>query len=183
LKFVIDDLELRWIEKNHYDFVFGRDLTLCFKDPYFVLEGAFEALKPGGYIEFQNIILPFRCDNGTLRGTAFEKWMDLISEGARRLHRNWHTALGHKAMMEQVGLVDIHETRYQWPIGMWPKDEHLKELGRWVYASLVIQKGIHAISAKVLTKGMEMASGEVDDLIKQVTQEIRGCKFYATIPV
>jgi hypothetical protein len=181
--FVVDDLELPWFQKYRYDFIFGRDLTLCFKDPYFVLQSAFEALEPGGYIEFQNIILPFRFDDDTLRGTAFQKWMDLISEGAKRLHRNWNTASGLKAMMERVGLVDIHETRYQWPIGTWPKDEHLKELGVWVYTSLVVQKGIHAISAKVLTKGMEMNSNEVDDLIEQVTLEITCRKFHATIPV
>lgn len=36
-----------------------------------------------------------------------------------------------KARFERMGFVDIKEHRAVWPLGDWPKDPKLKELGRW----------------------------------------------------
>lgn len=33
--------------------------------------------------------------------------------------------------MEKAGFVDIVESQEVWPIGTWPKDKKLKEIGRW----------------------------------------------------
>jgi SAM-dependent methyltransferase len=183
VQFYVDDLEAPWLNENVFDFIFARDSTLCFEKPYFVLESAFKALKPGGHIEFQNIILPFRCDGDALRGTAFREWMDLISKGAENLSRNWHTASECRASMEQVGLVDIHVKEYTWPIGTWPKSDCDKLLGTYVYWTLVELKGLYAISAKVLRKGMKMDIGKINDLIRQVEQELSCNISKVAIPV
>lgn len=183
MKFYVDDLEAPWIDIDKFDFVFARDSTLCFKKPYFVLESAFQSLKRGGYIEYQNIHLPFHCPGDTLQGTAFKEWMDLISKGAEKLSRNWHVASECRANMEQVGLVDIQTKEYQWPIGTWPEGECDKWLGRWVYMTLVELKGLYAISARVLTKGMKMGIREVDDLIERVEWELKHNMNSISIPV
>ena len=33
--------------------------------------------------------------------------------------------------MERVGFVDVTEHRFKLPVGPWPKDKHLKTLGRY----------------------------------------------------
>jgi SAM-dependent methyltransferase len=173
LKFYVDDVEDPWIEKDHFDFIFARDLTPWIKDPGFVLESAFEALKPGGYIEFQNIILPLGRDGHTVRKTAFKEWLGLIGEGGKSLSLKWHTTPEWKTKMEQVGFVDIQVKEYSWPIGTWPIGKESKRFGAWVYENLVAQKGIDAISAKVLTEGIGMNIDAVVDLIERVTWELK----------
>lgn len=36
--------------------------------------------------------------------------------------------------MHDAGFQDVVERRYQWPLGTWPKDPKLKELGIWARA-------------------------------------------------
>ena len=36
--------------------------------------------------------------------------------------------------MRNAGFQDVVERRYQWPLGPWPKDKKLKELGIWARA-------------------------------------------------
>jgi hypothetical protein len=39
-----------------------------------------------------------------------------------------HVMRGH---IEAAGFVDVREEHFIWPIGPWPKDEYLKDMGRW----------------------------------------------------
>ena len=34
-------------------------------------------------------------------------------------------------MITDAGFVDVVEKRYKWPLGDWPTDPRLKEIGRW----------------------------------------------------
>ena len=36
--------------------------------------------------------------------------------------------------IRKAGFVDIHEKKYKWPIGPWPKDKQLKEAGMVNYS-------------------------------------------------
>src|SRR3954447_5085783 len=51
-QFEVDDAEDEWNYSTKFDLIHGRALVTCFKQPLHVITSAFEALNPGGYLEF-----------------------------------------------------------------------------------------------------------------------------------
>ncbi|PMD34276.1 hypothetical protein L207DRAFT_588874 [Hyaloscypha variabilis F] len=58
-RFVVSDAEISWSFTEKFDFVHGRALLACFRDPRQVLSEAFDALAPGGYLELQDVAQPY----------------------------------------------------------------------------------------------------------------------------
>jgi trans-aconitate methyltransferase len=124
--FEIDDIEADWTYSQKFDFIHGRLLVSCFKDHRAVLERAFYALAPGGYLEMQDADFPMKCVDDTLKGTALWKWNMYIQEGAEKVEKPWTKTKQYKEWMEEIGFVDVEEIILPWPINTWPKDLHLK---------------------------------------------------------
>jgi trans-aconitate methyltransferase len=59
LQFEINDAEDEWVFSQKFDFIHGRALLTCFKDPSFVIAEAYKSLAPGGYLELQDGVFPF----------------------------------------------------------------------------------------------------------------------------
>ncbi len=47
------------------------------------------------------------------------------------LGKDWHSVSKYKQYMEEMGYVDIVQTKFMWPLGGWVKDLKLKMLGVW----------------------------------------------------
>ena len=52
-----------------------------------MFERAKNQLKPGGWLEMQDIHLPMGCDDGTM-APAFQKWNDLFYESISKMGRD-----------------------------------------------------------------------------------------------
>ncbi|EWY87303.1 hypothetical protein FOYG_11521 [Fusarium oxysporum NRRL 32931] len=64
--FEIDDLEKDWTWAKPFDFVFSRVMAGSFEDYNAFISKAYKALEPGGWFEMQDIVLPYKSDDGTL---------------------------------------------------------------------------------------------------------------------
>lgn len=80
-------------------------------------------------MEVQDVCLPVRCDDNTLRGTSLEKFGELLLEGSLKLGVGLDVALTTKQMMEEAGFVDVVEVIYKWPLNRWPANKTMKEIG------------------------------------------------------
>ena len=60
-------------------------------------------------------------------GTYFHHVMGAAGRAGRPLI----VARGIKDRLKKAGFVDVVERTAIWPLGPWPKDKHLKELGKW----------------------------------------------------
>lgn len=54
---------------------------------------------------------------------------DLITSAANKMGRPINIYQTFRRSIEKAGFVDIHEKVYKWPIGPWPRDKLLKEVG------------------------------------------------------
>jgi hypothetical protein len=84
----------------------------------------YHGLKPGGWFEIQDFAFPVRSDDGTMRGTAFEKLNENLCEALRKLGRDGGLAEEYKTHMLEVGFENVVEVQYKWPQNHWPKEEH-----------------------------------------------------------
>lgn len=61
------------------------------------------------------------------------EWGDITSACAEKSGRRIDTFYTMRSSIEAAGFVNVHEKTYKWPIGPWPKNETLREVGEYNY--------------------------------------------------
>ncbi|ORY08638.1 S-adenosyl-L-methionine-dependent methyltransferase [Clohesyomyces aquaticus] len=139
IRFEVDDANSEWAyPESCFDFVHVRALSGCIRDwPYFYQQ-AYRHLKPGGYFEHHEFNVKTNADpesdnHADKMYTAFSN--SIIKLGDEKTGMTFRTVEGMRGFMEGAaplpGFLDIHEHSFIWPIGPWPSDLHLKDIGRW----------------------------------------------------
>ncbi|KAJ6779390.1 hypothetical protein PWT90_03945 [Aphanocladium album] len=132
-RFIQQDLEQEeWEFEQQFDHIHFRYIVTCFDDTPAVIKKAYDCLKPGGWIEFYDtepVIIPL---DDTSRGTAVERWCDLIVQGAQAAGRDVLKPEKYAGWCEQTGFVNVTEKRFPLPNnGFWPKDTTMKKIGQY----------------------------------------------------
>ncbi|KAG4440548.1 hypothetical protein IFR05_003964 [Cadophora sp. M221] len=179
--FEVDDAEDPWLFPYQFDYIHGRALATCFKSHLPVFRSAFTYTKPGGYFELQDCIVPFRCIDDSIKGTALERWVELIMAGTARLGKDWTRVRRYREMMVEAGFEDVVERKYEWPVGTWARGERMKMLGMWYREDLLA--GLQGFTVAVLTRALGMGREEVEVLLVGVREDIRSNKIHIYIPV
>jgi SAM-dependent methyltransferase len=180
-RFEVDDAEDEWIYSHKFDYIHGRMLGSCFNSHVKVFESAFQFLRPGGWFEMQDFAFPFRCVDDTMKGTKFERWLESIQAGCRKLGKDLGRAPIYDQYMRDIGFVDVQQKLVAWPIGSWPKDDRMKMLGAWCKEDVL--SGLQGWSMAILTRGLGMTSEEVEILLMETRQAINSKKLHCYIPM
>ena len=170
LHFEIDDAEDTWAFSRKFDYIHGRMLVTCFQSHLTVFKSAFDFLRPGGYIELQDASFPFLGADEKWNGSAFQRWMGLLMDGAKAMGKDWNRVPRYKAYLENIGFVDVVERRFNCPIGQWAKGTKNKTLGAWGRANIL--EGLGALSMAILTRGLGMTVAEIELLLVDVRKDI-----------
>jgi len=130
---------------------------------------ALRHLKPGGYIELQDLCFPSRCIEPELNDTSHQiKWSLHCMEAAVRIGINLQAPLAWPDQLRAVGFTDIHIKWFNWPIGPWAKQKKNKMLGRYVFANFY--DAVAAPNA-LFTRVLGWSIDEVNILLAHVRNE------------
>lgn len=132
VRFFIDDAgDDDWVlPPNHFDYIHTRMLLGCFTDFRDIITKSFHHLKPGGWMESQEIMPTPYCDDGTMPPDwPFLDWTRTSDEAAMEADKPLRIANKLKRWYEAHGFVDVQEKVFRLPLNPWPKDQHLKTLG------------------------------------------------------
>ena len=89
-------------------------------------------IAPGGYIEQSESFPKLTSDDGSIpSGDILQRAYDLAAEASQAFGKNVLVAPLIKNMIREAGFVNVVEKQYKWPIGEWPVDRRLKDIGRW----------------------------------------------------
>jgi SAM-dependent methyltransferase len=133
-KFEIDDFNDEWTFGEHrFDFIHLRTSHASVHDRTKLYAQCFRALKPGGYLEEVEYSPQFTSEDETvLSDTAIAQWNVMADDVASKLpDGELYIFRLMKGYIERAGFEDVHEEQFRWPLGTWPKDKVLKELGSW----------------------------------------------------
>lgn len=150
VQFEIDDAESEWtFRDNSFDLIHWRLLIAGIADYPLLFGQAFRyariscqlsgsahcsclrATKPGGYCEIQELDPHFYSDDGSLHpDSSIVKWGNLVCEGSAKNGRPVPRLDQYKTWMEEAGFVDVKETYFKRASNSWPKDPHMKEIGK-----------------------------------------------------
>ncbi|KAM5362229.1 hypothetical protein ACJZ2D_012669 [Fusarium nematophilum] len=140
LRFEIDDCTQEWtFAPNSLDYIHIRWLVGSIVDWTQLFREAYKCLKPGGYIESHEALSRMDCDDGSIHErSAMHQWGKFFVEGGKKIGRSFTIVEDEvqRKSMEEVGFVNIEEKDFKVPIGAWPKDPKLKEIGKYAQATL-----------------------------------------------
>lgn len=179
-RFEIDDAEDEWVFAEKFDYIHGRALLSCFKDPASVLQQAYKSLAPGGYLEIQDGAFPVSYIGEPPVDSAIYKWNEIVVAGAAKSGRPWTNAWNYKRWMEEIGFEDVVERHFYWPMNTWPKGDYFKLVARYCQADFL--RGIEGISLKVMQM-MGWTPDEIRPFLEKVKEDVRNPAIHAYLPM
>lgn len=118
-------------------------------------------LKPGGWIEFQELYCIPLCDDGTMPpDDPFLRFCNLINDALTAKGMSMNTSRALKHPLAIAGFTNIHVIKKKIPIGGWDRDETLRYVGR--LEKVVILNVITAVTGRIFEDlGMTWLEREV----------------------
>ncbi|OBR07252.1 Methyltransferase domain-containing protein [Colletotrichum higginsianum IMI 349063] len=180
LKFEIDDCTRDWtFEPETFDYVHIRFLVGSIPDWPALFKQAYRALKPGGYLESFEVSPAILSDDDTVPETsALGQWGKFFEEGGRKMGRTFMVLDEHlqQRSMEEAGFEHITEWNNKAPIGSWPKDPAMREIGEWAQLTLLSDiEGYVLFMANVMST---WSREEIQIYAAQLRREIRSGKLH-----
>ncbi|RSL45158.1 hypothetical protein CEP54_014390 [Fusarium duplospermum] len=178
LQFQIDDCTKEWtFPEGSLDYVHIRFLTGCIADWDGLMKEAYRCLKPGGYIESMEPSANIQSDDNTVEpDSAMGQWGKIFVEGGSKMGRTFSVVedeLQNKAL-RKAGFVDIQEQKHKSPIGSWPKDEKLREIGQ--YAQLSMEQDFEGLILFMANVLGGWSREEIQVYVAHLRREIRSGK-------
>ncbi|KAM0545406.1 hypothetical protein ACHAPJ_011311 [Fusarium lateritium] len=138
VRFEIDDALQSWTWKeDQFDFIHIRYLFGAVKDWGTLFQEAYRCCAPNGWVQSGEADIRFRSDDGTTDlEPVFETYEKLFEEGSKIIGNPiWVHDLQQRAF-EEAGFNDVKTVDYKFPVGGWPKDSKLANVGQFVKATL-----------------------------------------------
>jgi hypothetical protein len=174
-------VEEDWTYPQKFDFIHGRALITCFKDPAAVFRRAYDALAPGGYFEMQDVYFKPISNDGTVDGTMLQVWSADLIEGARRLGRDWHCVLNYAQWFREIGFENVVEWKSAWPQNTWPRGEKQKTLGLWNQANAL--DSLNAVTMAMMTRSFGWTAADVELRLVDVRRDVKDKSIHAYYPM
>lgn len=162
-RFELDDAQLPWTyPDNHFDFIHLRLMMGSIKDWPALYKEAYRCLKPGGWIEHMDNDLHVVSDDGSVGpDSAWNQWAPIFIKAGEKLGRTFATVGNNVGWMKEARLQNVQERRLKLPLGGWPADPTLKEVGYYNLAAT--ESGLEGFALYVLTQvhGWDLAQTQL----------------------
>ncbi|PCG95078.1 Hypothetical protein PENO1_075180 [Penicillium occitanis (nom. inval.)] len=144
--FLIDDCEKDWLTED-CDLVHLRFMIIILRDVPTVLEHAFKSLRPGGWIELQELCAEPLCDDNTMPDDDPVKYMyDLAGQAFRKFGMDVTLPKRLEPLLHGAGFRNIHVVVKKVPIGVWAKNKTLRLIG--LYQKMAILDLMPALAGR-----------------------------------
>lgn len=179
--FEVCDAEEPWTYRHKFDYIHGRDLLYCFRDPAQIITEAYNALNPGGILEMQDPQMPIACIDKSMENRPLAQWAADVCLAAERLGRPLTNSRHYGQWMQDAGFVDVVERHFYWPLNTWPRDKKQKLIGTWAQQNLL--SGVEAMSMALLTRGLDWSREQVEVLLAGVRDDLKNRLVHSYIDV
>ncbi|KAL2862246.1 class I SAM-dependent methyltransferase [Aspergillus lucknowensis] len=171
--FIIDDAESDWAftKDEAFDFIHARCMGGGIADWSRLLRQAYNHLKPGGWVEFQEYEARVRSEDGThVKAPLLLDLSARLEEASSKFGKRMNIAPSLSGWLEEAGFTNVTADIYKCPVGSWPKSPRLKEIGRVGKVSLIeaIEPYSLALFTRVLGWTYEKAQAYVDNCRQEV---------------
>lgn len=139
------------------------------------------ALKPGGWVELQELRFVANCDDDTLKDDyQLQDFLVLVHQGLAVFGVDAASMMRNKQLILDAGFVNVEEKIFKIPIGTWPRNKTMKVIG--LYMKSVINDGLHAIAVGPLTRGLKWTPEEVELYLIGVRKSLNDITTHSYLP-
>ena len=197
-KFLVDDAESDWLytPDEAFDFIHVRALAGSIADWHRFYRQVHAHLKPGGWVEVQELETCTKSDDDTVErsGKGVTEWQKYVDEALDKFGKTLNIAELHKQRIIDAGFVDVRDDTYKVcaasvgqviiskevicadiklkiPIGRWPKDPKLKEVGMYHLENLLTV--VEAFSLAPLIRVLGLSNESVQVLMANARNDLR----------
>ncbi|KAH6885407.1 S-adenosyl-L-methionine-dependent methyltransferase [Thelonectria olida] len=180
--FEVDDFESEWLFHKPFDFIHARELGGCISNDEVLFQRAFKHLNPGGFIEFQAVYPSLRSDDDNAdKATNAQYWIKTICEATAKFGKPLDGASKWKDKLQAAGFVDVQQEIRKIPIGAWPKDPEMKEIGR--YQSIQELQVVDSYTPAVFSRVLGWSNEEIQVFIAKVKNDMKDPSIHLYLPV
>jgi SAM-dependent methyltransferase len=177
--FEVDDMEEPWTFTQPFDFIHGKFLAGSIRDWPNLMRQSYENLNPGCWVEWADWDYKPRLPDGTIdrRDNWVTKWHNTIMttcESKTGASPSPGPLL--KDLVTNAGFEEVKEVVFKVPVGSWPKDKKLKEIGRFYKVSL--EEGLDSITLRLLTHFLGYSPEEAKVLNAHFRTAMKEINFY-----
>jgi SAM-dependent methyltransferase len=174
VRFAIDDFEDEWIFPDaHFDFVHMRHTLHSVRDTPTLLSRAFRHVKPGGYVEFQELYHWPHCDDGTMDPQTpylVRDWLFAMQRGMHALGSDLHAILALPDQLRKAGFEDVHVVTIKCPMGPWARDRRLRLSG--LFLRMALMDGLRGLSHRPLSTGLGWREVQIEVFLAEVRKAV-----------
>jgi hypothetical protein len=139
-------------------------------------------MNPGGWLEMQELCLPCRSDDGSLKDdSAMKRCWDLMVEATIKLGVDARNPRHYDEWMREAGFIHVHTEIVKWPVNGWPTNQKENTLGRWTHANVL--QGIQGFALGLLTRVLGWSVEEVELLLMDVRKDLQNTNIHAYWPL
>ena len=139
-------------------------------------------MKPGGWVEMQDLRYPIMSDDGTLAEDGpMKKWSRLMQEAGHRAGHQLDSCGRYAKQMADAGFINIHETIYKWPMSPWPKGDKDKTVGLWTMTNFL--KGVSGFTTAYFARHLGWSREEVEVFLVDVRKELKDPSKHGYFPM
>ncbi|CVL02274.1 related to TAM domain methyltransferase [Fusarium mangiferae] len=183
VRFEIDDAALSWTwEDDEFDFIHIRYIFGAIKDWSALFSEAYRCCVPGGWVQSAEADVEFRCDDGTIdKEPNLKIYKKLFEEGGKILGNPFFVYDQQVQGFNDAGFEDITTVDYKIPVGDWPKDPKLAEVGRFVRACL--ENDIEGYTTMMWNDVLKWPKDEYQLFLMSIRKAIRNPKIHTYMKV
>ncbi|KAF4303551.1 putative tam domain methyltransferase protein [Botryosphaeria dothidea] len=172
-KFEIDDAERDWTwPEDTFDYIHNRNFVCSIRDWPRLIEQCYRHAKPGGYVEFQEKHPWIISDDNTLApDSPLVRWSEHFFLAGDKFGKPPASPRHLKTWMEAAGFVDVEEHVLKLPIGPWPKEQRLKQVG--AFERVNMDEGIEGLTLMLFTRALGWSKDEVEVFLAQIRKEVK----------
>ncbi|KAL4968421.1 class I SAM-dependent methyltransferase [Aspergillus stella-maris] len=170
--FIIDDAESDWTfpKDEKFDYIHARSMGGGIGDWERLMRQAYNHLRPGGWVEFQEFEACVRSDDGTDERAPM--LLDLgrrLDEASKKFGKRVGIASSLAGWVRNAGFTNVTEDVYKCPVGSWPKSPRLKELGR--VSKIAVIESIEPYSLALFTRVLGWTYEQAQDYVDKCRRE------------
>ena len=167
---LVDDANQPWPSDftSKFDFIHTRSLGLGVSDWARMVQQAYTALKPGGWIELQEFCLPLGCDDGSAAGSHLEEWGVKMKAAGALIGVDVSASAKNAERLRDAGYRHVRELKLKGPIGPWAKGAVAKEVG--IMGLRDMQEILAGTSTKLFNM-LGMSDGEITEFCEAATKD------------
>ena len=141
----------------------------------------YRALKPGGWIELQELRFVASCDDGTLPPQSYVvKFLQGVKDGLAAFGVDLLGMQKNQENVKAAGFVSVDEQAFKVPIGSWPRNQKMKTIG--TYNRSMIYDGLQGISMGPFTRGLKWSPQEVEVFLVDVRKALLDRSQHSYLP-